>query len=173
MIVDLSHVSLETMHDAIFHSHAPVIFSHSSAYSVNPHPRNVPDSVLTKLRQTDGLVMINFYKQFISRSRNCTVDHVVDHVLHVARVAGWDHVGLGADFNGIDAKCVGLEDSSSYPNLVAAILRREVGVGEREIRGLLRENLLRVWGKVEEVRESLRGTKPSEKIWDGRKMGIY
>ena len=101
------------------------------------------------------------------------MDHVVDHVLHVAWVAGWDHVGLGADFNGIDAKCRGLEDSSGYPNLVAAILRREVGVGEREIRGLLRENLLRVWGKVEEVRESLRGRKPSEKIWDGRKMGIY
>ena len=158
------------MHDAIHHSHAPVIFSHSSAYSINPHPRNVPDSVLTKLRQTDGLIMINFYKQFISGSGSCTVNDVAKHVLHVAHVAGWDHVGLGADFNGIDAKCRGLEDSSSYPNLVAAILRREAGVGEGEIRGLLGENLLRVWGKVEEVRERLRGEKPSEKIWDGRKL---
>jgi len=85
-------------------------------------------------------------------------------------VAGWYLVGLGADFNGFDAMCGGLVVSSSYPILVAAILRREAGVGEGEIRGLLGEKLVRVWGKVEEGRERLRGEKPSEKIWDGRKL---
>lgn len=167
MMVDLSHVSAQTMHDALRHSHAPVIFSHSSAYAVNQHPRNVPDSVLAKLRTTDGVVMINFYQQFI-RPEECTVEDVAHHVLHVARVAGWRHVGLGSDFDGIDSKCRGLEDSSKYPNLIAAILRREPSVSDSDIKGLLGENLLRVWERVEDVRDGMKRRKPSETIWEGR-----
>lgn len=89
MLVDLSHVSVQTMHDALFHSLAPPFFSHSSAYTIHKHERNVPDSVLKRLRSTDGVVMINFYKQFVSGDRDCTVNDVAKHVLHVARVAGW------------------------------------------------------------------------------------
>jgi membrane dipeptidase len=89
MLVDLSHVSVQTMHDAISHSLAPVIFSHSSAYSVYHHERNVPDSVLKKLAEKDGVVMINFYKNFVSGNQACSVNTVAKHVLHVARVAGW------------------------------------------------------------------------------------
>jgi membrane dipeptidase len=89
MLVDLSHVSVQTMHDAISHSLAPVIFSHSSAYSVYHHERNVPDSVLKKLAEKDGVVMINFYKNFVSGDQDCSVNTVAKHVLHVARVAGW------------------------------------------------------------------------------------
>lgn len=89
MLVDLSHVSVQTMHDAISHSLAPPIFSHSSAYTIRNHERNVPDSVLKRLRSTDGVVMINFYKNFVSGEKKCTVDDVARHVLHVANVAGW------------------------------------------------------------------------------------
>jgi membrane dipeptidase len=90
MMIDLSHVSVKTMHDVLIHSLAPVIFSHSSAYAVHKHERNVPDSVLRRLRNTDGIVMINFYKYFVTGKRECTVNNVADHVLHVARVAGWE-----------------------------------------------------------------------------------
>jgi membrane dipeptidase len=89
MLVDLSHVSVQTMHDTISLSLAPPIFSHSSAYTIHNHERNVPDSVLERLRSTDGVVMINFYKGFISGEKKCTVDNVARHILHVARVAGW------------------------------------------------------------------------------------
>jgi membrane dipeptidase len=94
MLVDLSHVSVQTMHDTISHSLAPVIFSHSSAYSVYKHERNVPNSVLRRLRSTDGVVMINFYKAFVSGDKECSVDDVAKHVLHVAQVAGWRYVSL-------------------------------------------------------------------------------
>lgn len=67
MFVDISHVSADTMRDALAFSRAPVIFSHSSAFAINPHPRNVPDDVLRKLASNGGVVHANFIKEFISR----------------------------------------------------------------------------------------------------------
>jgi membrane dipeptidase len=65
MLVDLSHVSDETMKDAIRISKAPIIYSHSSARAVANHPRNVPDDVLNLVKQNGGVVMINFFPGFV------------------------------------------------------------------------------------------------------------
>ena len=66
MMVDLSHVSAETMHDALDASEAPVIFSHSSARAIASHPRNVPDDVLSRMPQNGGIVMVTFVSSFVS-----------------------------------------------------------------------------------------------------------
>src|SRR5207245_6570378 len=66
MLVDISHVSAETMRHTLRVSRAPVIASHSSAFALAPHPRNVPDDVLQLLAKNGGIVMVNFYPGFIS-----------------------------------------------------------------------------------------------------------
>ncbi len=65
MLVDLSHVSDETMRDALRISKAPVIYSHSSARAVANHPRNVPDDILLLVKQNRGVVMVNFFPGFV------------------------------------------------------------------------------------------------------------
>jgi membrane dipeptidase len=77
-----------------------------------------------------------------------TVGDVVDHIEHIAHVAGVDHVGIGSDFDGIDATPVGLEDVSTYPAITMELLRR--GWAEPEIRLVLGENALRVLGENDE-----------------------
>lgn len=77
MIVDLSHVSIATMRDAITVSEAPVIFSHSSAYELCNSSRNVQDSVLKSLVKNRGIIMLNFYSMFLSCGQNATIYHAV------------------------------------------------------------------------------------------------
>lgn len=69
MIADISHVSEATMHDVLDKSTAPILFTHSNARAITPHPRNVPDSVLKRLPQNGGVVMVTFVPGFTSAAR--------------------------------------------------------------------------------------------------------
>lgn len=186
MLVDLSHVSTDTMRDVLgagAHSDewegslAPPIFSHSSAYSICPHPRNVPDDVLQLVKEKRGLVMVNFAPDFISCkasktqwgpglpefvNETSTLQQVVKHIMHIGDVIGYDHVGLGTDFDGIPTTPRGLDDVSKFPDLVAALL--DEGVSEEDAGKIVGRNLLRVWKEADEVSEGMkkRGVLPLE-----------
>ncbi|KAH0543525.1 hypothetical protein FGG08_002193 [Glutinoglossum americanum] len=185
MIVDLSHVSHDTMLDSLGGnpskfpggSAAPAIFSHSSSYALCPHPRNVPDSILPLIRATNSLIMVNFSPDFISCTpaspdsttgipdflpANSTLDHVVAHIKHIGDAIGYAHVGLGSDFDGILSTPRGLEDVSKFPALVAGMLRQ--GISDEDVGKVVGGNVLRVWRDVETVAERLQrdGQRPRE-----------
>ncbi|KAF1950386.1 hypothetical protein CC80DRAFT_427048 [Byssothecium circinans] len=177
MLVDLSHVSTDTMRDVLVGngtdawkgSLAPPIFSHSSAFAVCPHPRNVPDDILQLVKQRNSIVMINFNPGFIScvpgekpgdlpvlYPQNATMAQVIRHIKHVGELIGYDHVGLGTDYDGIDSTPVGLEDVSKFPDLVTELLRQ--GISEKDVVKVVGGNILRVWKEADEVAAKLRAT---------------
>ncbi|XP_059617983.1 uncharacterized protein LOC132262665 [Phlebotomus argentipes] len=164
MIVDLSHVSVGTVRDALAVSDAPVIFSHSSAYEICNSSRNVQDDILVAVARNRGLVMVNFYSRFLSCSENATVHDAVAHINHIKRVAGIDHVGLGAGFDGINYTPKGLEDVSTYPMLFAELMGD--GWTAEELTKLAGQNFLRVMSEVERVRDAQKsaGVRPHEEV---------
>jgi len=195
MLVDLSHVSAETMNDVLDVAVAPVIFSHSSARGITNHVRNVPDSVLERMRENDGVVMVTFIPAYVSEARReyevgmiplikdltteaeekeavamyreehgtpplATLADVADHIEYVANVAGHDHVGIGSDFYGAqgDELIQGIEDVSSFPNLIAELVRR--GWSDENLAKLSRGNLLRAFAEAESVAAELQQARP-------------
>lgn len=181
MIVDLAHVSPKVMHDVLDISTAPVVWSHSNAFSLCDHPRNVPDDVLDRVAGADGVVMATFVPDFISQASRdwhrpakdrygktpdgvdgykaeaelaarsgprpkATLAEYCDHLDYLARRIGHDHVGIGSDFFGGPAP-VGLEDVSTFPSVIAELLRR--GWTEENLVKLAGGNMLRLMRAVE------------------------
>ncbi|QDU88492.1 Membrane dipeptidase (Peptidase family M19) [Pirellulimonas nuda] len=193
MMVDISHVSPDTMKDAIRVSAAPIIFSHSAARGIADHPRNVPDDVLRMLPEKDGVVMINFFSAFVvpeatainverlSLQRRLQAEHpdderavdrelsrwsaqhpsprgtihtVLDHIDHVVKLAGVDHVGLGSDFDGVSILPEQLEDVGAYPLITQGLIDR--GYSDADIAKILGGNLMRVFAETEQVAKGTR-----------------
>lgn len=192
MLVDLAHVSQDTMRDVLVGkdddsdwkgSIAPPIFSHSSAYAICPHPRNVPDDILQLVKRRNSVVMVNFNPDFISCvpgktpsdlpetvKANVTLHQVVRHIRHIGELIGYDHVGIGTDYDGISETPKGLEDVSKFPDLIAELLRQ--GVKEKDVKKIAGRNVLRVWKEADEVAKKLqKSMKPLED--DGKGSWMY
>ena len=183
MIVDLSHVSKDTMLDVLgghpkkwSGSGAPIMFSHSSAYTLCPHPRNVQDDVLKLVKMTNSIVMVNFAPDFVSCTRssnsssglpdfyppNSTIHQVARHIIYIGSTIGYDHVGIGSDFDGIRNTPNGLRDVSQFPQLVVELLK--LGVSDSDAAKVVGKNILRVWGDVEKTAAKMQaeGILPAE-----------
>jgi len=197
MLVDVSHVSDDTIRDALEVSKAPIIASHSSARALSNVPRNIPDDLLKAIAKNGGVVQVNFYSEFVDektvgpqsaeRSKRLKaqqdainekykddperlgeesdkleaanplpplpISKLIDHIDHIVKVAGIDHVGIGADFDGANDMPQGASDVSMLPNITYELLKR--GYSEQDIRKILGENFLRVFAEAERVARSM------------------
>ncbi|KAI0471050.1 dipeptidyl aminopeptidase [Xylariaceae sp. FL0804] len=173
MMVDLAHTSHEAMRRVLDVTRAPVIFSHSACFALARTYRNAPDDVIARLRDNGGVLMVMFVRRFLNAEDPALADveTVVDHIMHVVEVAGWDHVGIGGDFDGTVTLATGIESVADYPKLVEAVMRR--GATDDQVRKLVGENILRVWRENERVAATLVDELPVEEVWADRKWSRW
>jgi len=197
MLVDVSHVSDETIDDVLRIATAPIIASHSSARALCDAPRNLSDEELRGIAATGGVVMVNFFSGYLDPGYRTAmhaffVRHgaelaaldkkgmklseiheaamkmgagdlpkvplgvLVDHIEHIAKVAGVDHVGLGSDFDGVDSMPQGLEGIDGLPKITVELLRR--GWSDEDVKKVLGENFLRAFAAAETHARSTKTT---------------
>jgi membrane dipeptidase len=165
VLIDVSHVGRGGVEHVLELATKPVVASHSSAFALREHHRNLTDEQLRGIAATGGVVCVNFFAGFLTDAEKPTVEHLADHLEYVVDVAGEDHVGLGSDFvaevfeekipacdrplivQGLDAEVYvpGLEGPAGMPLVTEALLRR--GLPEATIRKILGANLIRVLSK--------------------------
>ena len=145
MIVDLAHINQKGFYDAISMSSTPIIVSHANARALCNHPRNLSDEQLRLVKENGGVVGISFYPPFVHR-KSLSLNKLLDHFVHVAEVAGVEHLGLGSDFDGIDQTVDGLDDVSCLPRLIKGLSAR--GFSPKEMEQIASRNYLRVIEKV-------------------------
>ena len=196
MMIDISHVSDDTILDTLEVSRAPVIASHSSVKAFSETPRNLTDEMIRRIAAEGGAIFINFHAGYLNQAalnvyqtnlgrRNRELSQllaahrddpnrfrldlairaryakkmprvsyraILQHIDHIVRLVGPDHVGFGSDFDGISAMVPeGMEDVSKYPALIRGMI--EMGYSDSDIRKIAGGNLLRVMRQCEEAAE--------------------
>jgi len=147
MVVDVSHLSDAGFFDVIETSKRPIIASHSNCRALCNHRRNLTDEMIKLLAEKDGVMGMNFAPAFVDENQsNATLERILDHIDHVVKVAGVEHVGLGSDYDGIESCPKGLEDVTKMPSITEGLLRRHYS--EDDILKVLGGNFLRVFKNV-------------------------
>jgi membrane dipeptidase len=196
MMIDLAHVSDDTVLDVLEVSEDPVIVSHGAARALCDHPRNINDDLLKRIALKGGVIGVNYYmgylhdefskahtaleKEHEAREKELAAEHdtdseeykekreelrkefqqrnqqlpgidtdyriIVDHIDHIVKVAGVDHVGLGSDFDGFRWTPVGMDDVTCVPKITEELIAR--GYSPEDVRKILGENMMRVFDKI-------------------------
>jgi membrane dipeptidase len=190
MMIDISHNGEQTFWDAIAISSKPIIASHSCAWSLCPHRRNLKDEQIKAIGKNGGVIFLNFYSGFIDSTYEMKINNflaghkaevdslvqqkvqpdyasmivaerykqevlafrpplsaLLDHLDHIVKLIGVDHVGLGSDFDGIEAPPRELKGVEDFPLITKALLER--GYSKKDISKILGGNFLRVFKEVQ------------------------
>lgn len=144
MILDVSHLNDKSFWDVMEYATGPVVATHSNSRSLCDVPRNLTDEMINAIAQTEGMIGINAYASFVAENKeDQTVDRLAEHIDHMVRIAGIDHIGFGFDFCeflgsesgfGKTGILTGMENASMAQNMLEAL--RKIGFSKIEIEKL-------------------------------------
>ncbi|MCC8155586.1 MAG: gamma-glutamyl-gamma-aminobutyrate hydrolase family protein [Tannerellaceae bacterium] len=147
ILIDISHASKETFYQVLQESNVPVVASHSSCRSLCNHPRNLTDEQIKALAAAGGVIQICLYKYFINeKGEEASLSDAIQHINHVVKLVGVDHVGIGSDFDG-DGELIGCAASNELINITLRLLQE--GYSEQDIEKIWGGNLMRVLTQVQ------------------------
>jgi membrane dipeptidase len=190
MLVDLSHVGVQTFYDALAITKKPVIVSHSCAYALCPVPRNLKDDQILAIGKNGGVIHLNFYSGFLDSNyfkneqlflerhkpeadslkqlkwpdyetaiwlnkkyaaevelMRPSMNILLDHLDHIVKLIGVEHVGLGSDFDGIESAPQDLDGVEDMPIITSALIVR--GYSNADIKKILGGNFRRIFKAAE------------------------
>jgi len=142
MIIDVSHINEPGFWDVASLSYHPFIASHSNAAALCNNKRNLTDEQIKALAQKNGVMGINLYPQFLNNSGNASIKDIIEHIEYILALVGPAHVGLGADFDGIDTLpngICGVQDIGKIFNELS-----KLNYSQETIEKISHGNLLRV-----------------------------
>ncbi len=145
MLIDVSHLSEEGFYSVLEVSKKPISATHSNAWSIHPHPRNLRDKQIEVLAKTRGVIGINFYPPFLS-DQNADLNDIIRHIEHIAALAGTDVIGFGSDFDGIDKTPDEINGPQDYEKIINALLK--LNYSEEDIKKITYQNYIRLLQSV-------------------------
>lgn len=141
MIIDVSHLSDKGFYDVLETTKSPVAATHSNAWSIHPHPRNLKDEQIQLLAENRGVIGINFYPPFLS-DNEASLGDIIRHIEHIAALAGIDVIGFGADFDGIEERPADIKGPQHYDKIINALL--QLNYSEADVKKIAFENYERL-----------------------------
>ncbi len=145
IMIDLSHINARGFRDVAKSSQAPLVASHSNAWAISRSTRNLTDEQLAAVRDSDGLVGVNFGVPFLrsdgQQNADTPLEAFREHIEYLAQRIGMERIGLGSDFDGVQLPTE-IASVRGLPKLIAAF--KDWGYSEDEITGIAHRNWLRV-----------------------------
>jgi len=170
MVIDVAHLTEPGLWDVIETSEDPIIDSHSNAWAVCDHPRNLTNEQIKAIAKGDGVVGLGCQSAMVSKETDKpTIDDLMKHVDHIAGLVGTDHIGLGPDHTEFEIECniwfptpgwlegvfygirdtysiEGLNNITGFPLFTKALVKG--GYSDEDIKKILGGNWLRVYKQV-------------------------
>ena len=145
MMVDVSHAADSTIEQAIEFSSQPIIATHTSAKALCDHARNMSDELIVKLAQSGGRIHVCLYNYFLAKDGRADINTICDHIDHMVKLVGSEHVGVGSDFDG-GGGVLGCNDSSELINITMELIRR--GYSDDDVKNIMGAGFVKYYEKI-------------------------
>ena len=117
IIIDISHLNEGGFWDIYKISEKPFIASHSNSYSICKNKRNLKDEQIKAIKEKNGVIGINLYKNFLTNKEEGNIEDIFNHIDYICKLIGFENICIGGDLDGIDKSVNGINNISSYEYL--------------------------------------------------------